>query len=291
MNRRASARGNAVATTPWGCRAPIAFVLVALVSAALCCTLGVAGGAVIGELTGGLLSRSDTPSRSARPTAGLLVDRVPLATPSPMRSAASRTPWPAAIPPALPEGPPPALADQSAPGIVPDPAQSPAAPAPTTPPVQAAPLAVALPANQPARPATRLTIPTLGVDAPVVVIGLQGGTWPVDQLTQEVGHMQGTASPGDPSNVAIAGHVTLVQGGDGPFRNLSQLKQGDEVWAWVGDQPYRYAVTQVRMVSPEDVHVTAPTIEPTLTLITCANWNRERRAYNDRIVAVARLTP
>jgi sortase A len=169
--------------------------------------------------------------------------------------------------------------------------QIPVAAAPVPSQAQRAAPAVALPANQPERPATKLVIPTLGVDAPVVVISLENGTWSVDRLTREVGHMQGTASPGDPSNVAIAGHVTLAQGGDGPFRDLSQLKQGDEVLVYVGEQSYRYAITQVRLAAPEDVQVTLPTAEPTLTLITCANWNQERRAYDDRIVAQARLAP
>ncbi len=154
--------------------------------------------------------------------------------------------------------------------------------------VTAAPL-MGLPADQPRVSATRLVIPKLGVDAPVVLIALRNGTWQVDQLTQEVGHLQGTASPGDASNIALAGHVTLARGGDGPFRYLSQLRQGDEVLVFAGEQPYRYVVKEVRVVSPEDVQVTFPTAEPTLTLITCANWNRERRVYDDRIIAVANL--
>lgn len=146
-----------------------------------------------------------------------------------------------------------------------------------------------LPADQPRVPATRLVIPKLGVDSPVVLIALRDGTWQVDHLTQEVGHLQGTASPGDASNIALAGHVTLARGGDGPFRYLSQLRQGDEVLVFAGEQLYRYVVQEVRVVSPEDVQVTFPTAEPTLTLITCANWNRERRVYDDRVIAIAKL--
>jgi sortase A len=148
-----------------------------------------------------------------------------------------------------------------------------------------------LPANQPTRPASRLVIPSLGVDAPVVLLMLDAlrGTWDVSQLTQEVGHLQGTAAPGDPSNVALAGHVTLAQGGDGPFRNLAQLRMGDDVLVYSGDEVYRYTIESVRVVAPEDVEVTFPTARPTLTLITCANWDRARRVYEQRIVAVGHL--
>jgi sortase A len=123
------------------------------------------------------------------------------------------------------------------------------------------------------------------------LIKLQNGTWGIDQLTAEVGHLQGTASPGDTNNVALAGHVTLARGGDGPFKNLAQLKRGDEVWVYVGEEAYRYLIEYVRVVSPDDVQVAFPTTRPVLTLITCANWNRDRRVYDDRVVAVGSLAP
>jgi LPXTG-site transpeptidase (sortase) family protein len=146
-----------------------------------------------------------------------------------------------------------------------------------------------LPANKPERPATRLVIPALNVDAPAVVIPFRDGTWDVSQLTYEVGHLQGTASPGDPSNVALAGHITLSQGGYGPFRYLAQLKIGDEAAVYVGDEAYRYIIDYVHIVAPDDVEVTLPTTTPILTLITCANWDSVRRRYNDRIVAIGHL--
>nr|NIN69151.1 hypothetical protein [Anaerolineae bacterium]NIN99229.1 hypothetical protein [Anaerolineae bacterium] len=50
-------------------------------------------------------------------------------------------------------------------------------------------------ASLPDRPATRIVIPAIDVDAPVVVIPIRNGTWDVEQITHEVGHLQGTASP------------------------------------------------------------------------------------------------
>ena len=145
-------------------------------------------------------------------------------------------------------------------------------------------------ASLPDRPATRIVIPAIDIDAPTVVIPIRSGTWDVEQITHEVGHLQGTASPGDNSNVVMAGHVTLTAGGYGPFRGLAQLQPGDEVLVYVGDQEvYVYEVDSLKTVEATDVEVTYPTTEPILTLVTCVNWDPVQGRYNDRLVVVARL--
>jgi LPXTG-site transpeptidase (sortase) family protein len=144
-------------------------------------------------------------------------------------------------------------------------------------------------ASLPDRVATRLEIPSLGVDAPVVLISVRGGTWDISQLTQEVGHLQGTASPGDPSNVVLAGHITLEQGGYGPFKSLAQLKVGEKAIVHEGEEQYTYIIRSVDIVAPDNVEITYPTSEPILTLITCANWDRATQRYKERIVAVGHL--
>ena len=145
-------------------------------------------------------------------------------------------------------------------------------------------------ASLPDRPATHIIIPAIDVDAPVVVIPIRNGTWDVEQITHEVGHLQGTASPGDDSNVVMAGHITLTAGGYGPFRGLAQLQPGDEARVYVSDQEvYVYQVDSVKTVEATDVEVTYPTIQPTLTLITCVNWDSVQGRYNDRLVVTAHL--
>jgi len=146
-------------------------------------------------------------------------------------------------------------------------------------------------ASLPDRPATRIVIPAIDVDAPVVVIPIRNGTWDVEQITHEVGHLRGTASPGDSSNVVMAGHITLSTGGYGPFRGLAQLQPGDEVLVYVGDHKVHvYTVDSVKTVEATDVEVTYPTTEPILTLITCVNWDPVQGRYNDRLVVVAHLS-
>jgi LPXTG-site transpeptidase (sortase) family protein len=140
--------------------------------------------------------------------------------------------------------------------------------------------------------ATRLVIPSMALDAPVIISPIVGDTWDVDHLNQEVGHLERTASPGSASNVVLAGHVTLAPDGRaGPFKRLRELVPGDLVTIYKGEQPFTYRVDHTRTVKPTDIEVTYPTNEPTLTLITCLNFNSAEGRYEDRLVVIGYLEP
>jgi len=65
---------------------------------------------------------------------------------------------------------------------------------------------------------TRLVIPKLNLDAPIILSPLEGESWKVDHLGMDyVGHLEGTAPPGSSSNVVLAAHVTVSAGVYGPF--------------------------------------------------------------------------
>jgi sortase A len=207
-------------------------------------------------------------------------------TPTPLSAVSPPAEVENALPPPSETQPPDAGMAISTPGATPSDQGLPASPG--GPAVSQA--STGLIASLPDRPATRVVIPAIDVDAPVVVIPIRNGTWDVEQITHEVGHLQGTASPGDSSNVVMAGHITLTAGGYGPFRGLSQLESGDEVLVYVGDQEvYVYTVDSVKTVEATDVEVAYPTTGPILTLITCVNWNPAQGRYNDRLVVVAHL--
>jgi sortase A len=67
---------------------------------------------------------------------------------------------------------------------------------------------------------TRLRIPKIGVDVIVVE-----GTTP-SALRAGAGHYLGTPLPGQPGNVAIAGHRTTF---GRPFNRLDEIRPGDQV--------------------------------------------------------------
>jgi sortase A len=82
-------------------------------------------------------------------------------------------------------------------------------------------------------------------------------------LQTAVGHVPGTALPGDAGNTAFAAHRDTF------FRQLRGVRDGDEVDLTTPRGRYRYRVTSTHVVRPEDVSVLAPTEHAALTLVTC----------------------
>ncbi|MCZ7569594.1 MAG: sortase [Ardenticatenaceae bacterium] len=124
---------------------------------------------------------------------------------------------------------------------------------------------------------TRLVIPRIGVDAPVV----PGDDW--EALKQGVGHHLGSANPGARGNMVVSAHNDIF--GE-IFRDLNQLKTGDEVIVYdAAGQASHYRVASKRIVEPTDVSVLDPTNEPVITLITCHPYLIDTQ----RLVVVAQL--
>jgi sortase A len=126
--------------------------------------------------------------------------------------------------------------------------------------------------------ARAIFIPALWNDpAPVV----QGDGW--EQLKKGVAQHVGTANPGDKGNMVVSAHNDIF--GE-LFRRLDQLKPGDEVLISTATRQWEYRVTGVQIVEPTDVSVMAPTVRPTLTMISCYPYLVD----NQRIVVFAELT-
>jgi LPXTG-site transpeptidase (sortase) family protein len=103
----------------------------------------------------------------------------------------------------------------------------------------------------------RLDIPRLGVAA-MVREGVDAQT-----LRQAVGHIPGTALPGDPGNAGLAGHRDTF------FRGLKDVRTQDEITFTAADGVRHYRVDAVQIVDPTDVSVLNDTDAATLTLVTC----------------------
>jgi sortase A len=78
-----------------------------------------------------------------------------------------------------------------------------------------------------------------------------------------VGHIQGTALPGELGNIGIAGHR------DTYFRALKDIHVGDEIRIQTATGLSRYKVDKVQVVAPDDISVLAPSAASAITLITC----------------------
>jgi sortase A len=124
--------------------------------------------------------------------------------------------------------------------------------------------------------ATRIQIPALKVDAPIV----QGDGW--EQLKKGVGQHIGSANPGENDNIVLAAHNDIF--GE-IFRDLDRLTPGDLVIIYTNQRSYTYIVVDTRIVEPTVVEVMASTTQPTATLISCYPYLKDTK----RIVVIARL--
>lgn len=114
--------------------------------------------------------------------------------------------------------------------------------------------------QQSANAPTRLVIPKIGVDAPIV----NGVGW--EDLKKGVGHLPNSAHPGERGNMYLAAHNDIY--GE-IFRYLEELEVGDEYFVYAGQEKFRYVVKERRIIKPTEVEVMLPTTEPVATLQTC----------------------
>lgn len=103
----------------------------------------------------------------------------------------------------------------------------------------------------------RLEIPSVGVSS-VVLEGDDEKT-----LRRAVGHISDTAFPGDPGNIALAGHR------DSFFRGLRRIHVGDEIRLTTLNGVFVYRVLSTAIVEPSQVGVLEASTKPVLTLVTC----------------------
>ncbi len=106
-----------------------------------------------------------------------------------------------------------------------------------------------------------------------------------DELTlnRAVGHIGGTAWPGDAGNVGIAGHR------DGFFRGLKDIAIGDSIELMTLTRSEHYVVDDLLIVDPSETHVLKPTQEQMITLVTCYPFYYVGKAPQRFIVRATRL--
>ncbi len=125
----------------------------------------------------------------------------------------------------------------------------------------------------------RIEIPRLLLSA-VVVEGIDRTT-----LRRAVGHIPGTALPGQPGNVGLAGHRDTF------FRPLKDLRIKDEVQFSTLKGDFKYEVVSLKVVEPDNVGVLAPSGENVLTMVTCYPFYYVGPAPKRWIVRATQVSP
>ena len=143
---------------------------------------------------------------------------------------------------------------------------------------------------------TRLVIPAINLDAPIMAVnrvnreinGQSVTTWAVPD-TLAAGWHATSALPGQIGNTVINGHANIY--GE-VFRHLEALEPGDEIIIYAGDTAYHYHVSERHLLEEttlsfeartKNAQWTMPVKDERLTLITCAPYPRNTH----RLIVVA----
>jgi hypothetical protein len=143
-------------------------------------------------------------------------------------------------------------------------------------------------------PPTRVVIPALKVNVPLIGLGQQAdGAMEVPTDAKTVGWFTGAPTPGALGPAVLAGHVDYRKQ-PGSFRHLADLKSGDLIEVARRDgRTAEFAVTRVDRYAKDKFPTSAvygPIDHAGLRLITCGGDFDDRTGhYRDNIVVYAAL--
>jgi LPXTG-site transpeptidase (sortase) family protein len=137
----------------------------------------------------------------------------------------------------------------------------------------------------------RITIPAIGVDAPVVPVGLEPGG---AMRTPEFGHAgwyDRGPKPGEPGPAVVVAHVDSKEHGPDVFHRLRELHRGDQVTVHYPGTARTFAVTGKEQIAkarlPAD-RIWNGAGTPVLRLITCGGpFDRKAGSYLDNVIVYA----
>lgn len=140
----------------------------------------------------------------------------------------------------------------------------------------------------------RVSVPGVGIDAPLVELGLDAAgavAAPADFDT--AGWYTGSAQPGQPGPAVLAGHVDS-RSGPAAFYRLVEVAVGDDITVHREDgSALTFTVTGVEQYAKDAVPTQAiygPTPGPQLRLITCGgDFDRSIGHYEDNVVVYATI--
>jgi LPXTG-site transpeptidase (sortase) family protein len=141
-------------------------------------------------------------------------------------------------------------------------------------------------------PDVRLQIPSIGVDAWVIRMGLDAnGVMEVPRDGQLVAWYDFTSVPGAPGNAVMSAHLDY-RGSTAVFWRLDDLQDGDRVTVLIEGESIEYVVSTVYLTRPEEADLReilgGRSGPETLTLITCGGvWDAAEGEYDHRVIVQA----
>jgi LPXTG-site transpeptidase (sortase) family protein len=139
---------------------------------------------------------------------------------------------------------------------------------------------------------TRIVIPDLALDLPVLLIPLDEGSWDITGLGAQVGWLGSPLQSEIARNIILAGHLDFILG-SGAFASLASIRPDAEIMIYANNDVYQYQVNRIKIVPAEDISVITQDHLPILTLLTCdkESWDKKTRSYSRRLVVIANPIP
>lgn len=137
----------------------------------------------------------------------------------------------------------------------------------------------------------RLRIPSIGVDAAVDELGLDGaGQMEAPSRWEDVGWFKQGPAPGQPGIAIVAGHVDSYVG-PAVFARLGELKEGEPAWLDQDGRTLEFRAGERERYPAASFPLDRLFVSsgpPRLALLTCAGaFDRAHGAYRDRMVVFA----
>jgi LPXTG-site transpeptidase (sortase) family protein len=115
----------------------------------------------------------------------------------------------------------------------------------------------------------KIIIPELSIDLQVRKSKLINGYWEV--FSDSAGWGEGSGVPGKGNQVIFA-HAR-----EGLFKPMKNIKPNTKIYIFTKDKYYKYEVSEIKEVLPDQTEVIAPTADEVLTLYTCSGFTDSRR--------------
>jgi len=138
-----------------------------------------------------------------------------------------------------------------------------------------------------------IKLPTLGVTAPIVKVGIDGANkMVVPHNAIDVAWLDRGGIPGYTNNVVLAGHIAYSRV-PGSFEHIGNLRPGDEVRMQMHGEHYVYRVQWVCLFgrnTDRASQIMGYTTQPSLTMISCGGgWDSSAGTHTSRYAVRAVL--
>ncbi len=135
-----------------------------------------------------------------------------------------------------------------------------------------------------------LVINKIDLTSTIVTVPVVDNRWPVEDLGQDVGLLQGGGRfPKDEKAMIFAGHVTTFWPIKGPFAGIDKLLPNDEIVYIHNNDKYTYQISRLIWAEPDQINILDSDNGDQIILVTCGQYNYYEGSFERRLVVLADL--